>query len=261
MSSDRFNHDAVKKENEKHLYGVTYWDEVYGDWTDTPSKTPGWYPDMRYRCNGVTSKLIDEPLGTDEAVRYYHASVMSEYAKKKDKVEYRSDITDNWTDTEGEPLWSGTTKYRCNGVESSTADAVLNSPEAQAMLYGITPDNPLNVENTTNTLKKVEDLLDTWECGDLLDYDALDAISKVVLDREHTTKPNALDKQTGGSHYKDAAIQPIEYIHANSLGFIEGNIVKYITRHKAKNGIEDIKKIKHYCDLLIELEYKNEVHK
>ncbi len=66
---------------------------------------------------------------------------------------------------------------------------------------------------------------------------------------------SALDKQEGGQHYK-TSIQPIEYIHANKLGFIEGNIIKYITRHKDKNGAEDIRKIIHYCELLLELEYK-----
>lgn len=69
---------------------------------------------------------------------------------------------------------------------------------------------------------------------------------------------SALKKQTGGQHYKDKAIQPIEYIHANKLGFCEGNVVKYITRHKEKNGAEDIRKVIHYCELLLELEYKNE---
>lgn len=68
----------------------------------------------------------------------------------------------------------------------------------------------------------------------------------------------ALTKQEGGQHYKDKAIQPIVYIHANNLGFCEGNVVKYITRHKEKNGAEDIRKVIHYCELLLELEYKNE---
>ena len=68
----------------------------------------------------------------------------------------------------------------------------------------------------------------------------------------------ALTKQEGGQHYKDKAIQPIVYIHANKLGFCEGNVVKYITRHKEKNGAEDIRKVIHYCELLLELEYKNE---
>lgn len=67
---------------------------------------------------------------------------------------------------------------------------------------------------------------------------------------------SALEVQTGGNHYKNQKIQPIEYITANSLGFIEGCIVKYITRHKEKNGAEDIKKIIHYCQLLLELTYE-----
>lgn len=68
---------------------------------------------------------------------------------------------------------------------------------------------------------------------------------------------NPLDKQEGGSHY-DLPIQPLEYIHANQLGYIEGNIIKYATRHRNKNGAEDIKKIIHYCELLLELEYAEE---
>jgi hypothetical protein len=65
---------------------------------------------------------------------------------------------------------------------------------------------------------------------------------------------SALDKQVGGSHYKDMAIQPVEYIHKNGLGFCEGNVVKYITRWKTKNGIEDLKKVIHYAELLIQME-------
>ena len=69
---------------------------------------------------------------------------------------------------------------------------------------------------------------------------------------------SALDKQVSGSHYKDKGIQPIVYIHANNLGFCEGNVIKYVTRHKEKNGAADIKKAIHYLELLLELEYKDE---
>lgn len=65
---------------------------------------------------------------------------------------------------------------------------------------------------------------------------------------------SALDVQEGGGHYKSKAIQPIQYIHANKLGFLEGCIVKRITRWKDKDGIKDLLKIKHEVDLLIELE-------
>lgn len=65
---------------------------------------------------------------------------------------------------------------------------------------------------------------------------------------------SALDKQVAGDHYKDLPIQPAEYIHANALGYFEGNVVKYVSRWRKKNGIADLEKAKHYIDLLIELE-------
>jgi hypothetical protein len=64
---------------------------------------------------------------------------------------------------------------------------------------------------------------------------------------------SALTKQVGGSHYRDKGIQPIIYIHANDLGFCEGNVVKYVTRWREKNGVADLEKAKHYLELLIEL--------
>lgn len=68
---------------------------------------------------------------------------------------------------------------------------------------------------------------------------------------------SALDVQQGGNHYLECAIQPVEYIHANGLNFFEGNVVKYITRWRRKNGLADLRKARHYIDLLIELEGKN----
>lgn len=67
----------------------------------------------------------------------------------------------------------------------------------------------------------------------------------------------ATEHQEGGGHYKDLLIQPIDFIHANGIPFIEGNVIKYICRHRAKNGIQDLKKAKHYIDLLIEKEYED----
>jgi hypothetical protein len=66
---------------------------------------------------------------------------------------------------------------------------------------------------------------------------------------------SALDKQVSGNHYKDKGIQPIVYIHANNLGFCEGNVVKYVTRWKDKGGEADLRKAIHYLELLLELEY------
>ena len=65
---------------------------------------------------------------------------------------------------------------------------------------------------------------------------------------------SAFDTQVGGSHYKNMTIQPVEFIEMNNLGFCVGNIIKYVCRYKDKNGIEDLKKARHYIDLLIEIE-------
>lgn len=61
--------------------------------------------------------------------------------------------------------------------------------------------------------------------------------------------------QVGGTHYQNLKIQPVEYIHANNLSFFEGNVVKYVTRHRMKNGEEDIKKAIHYCKMILKYEY------
>lgn len=67
----------------------------------------------------------------------------------------------------------------------------------------------------------------------------------------------ATDVQEGGSHYKKYKIQPVEFIHANDIPFLEANVIKYVMRHKDKNGREDLLKAKHYIDLLLQLEYEN----
>lgn len=66
---------------------------------------------------------------------------------------------------------------------------------------------------------------------------------------------NATQKQVGGSHYKDLPIQPAVYCQKNRLGFCESSIVKYVTRHRSKDGRKDIEKAIHFLELLLELEY------
>jgi hypothetical protein len=65
---------------------------------------------------------------------------------------------------------------------------------------------------------------------------------------------SALDEQVSGNHYKNMVIQPVEFIHANNLGFLEGCIIKRICRWRNKDGIKDLEKIRHEVDLLIQLE-------
>jgi hypothetical protein len=61
--------------------------------------------------------------------------------------------------------------------------------------------------------------------------------------------------QVGGSHYKDFAIQPAEFCARNGIPFLEGNVIKYVTRHRQKNGAEDIRKAIHYLELILEFQY------
>lgn len=65
---------------------------------------------------------------------------------------------------------------------------------------------------------------------------------------------SALDTQVGGSHYKGFKIQPVEFIHQNGIGYMAGNVIKYVSRYKEKNGVEDLKKARHYIDMMIEFE-------
>jgi len=70
-----------------------------------------------------------------------------------------------------------------------------------------------------------------------------------------SVKETGSDRQVGGNHYKDCVIQPTEYIVKNKLDFLEGNVVKYITRHKTKGQEEDIRKVIHYAELILEYTY------
>ena len=65
---------------------------------------------------------------------------------------------------------------------------------------------------------------------------------------------SALDTQIGGTHYKNFAIEPNEFIHKNGIGFCEGNAIKYLVRWREKGGKQDLLKAKHYIDLLLEME-------
>lgn len=70
---------------------------------------------------------------------------------------------------------------------------------------------------------------------------------------EESEDATSLNHQEGGDHYKKHKIQPIEYIVANSIGFVEGSVIKYVTRWQDKGGVEDLKKARHLIDMLIEL--------
>lgn len=84
------------------------------------------------------------------------------------------------------------------------------------------------------------------------------SVLRETLAEERREPPaSPLAHQEGGGHYKKLKIQPVEYIHANGIGFAEGSAIKYLTRWRDKGGIEDLKKARHFIDLLIELEERS----
>lgn len=68
-------------------------------------------------------------------------------------------------------------------------------------------------------------------------------------------KKKASERQIGGNHYRSMAIQPHHYIVRNNIGWLEGNAIKYLSRHKFKNGKEDLLKAIHYIELALEEYY------
>jgi len=70
---------------------------------------------------------------------------------------------------------------------------------------------------------------------------------------------NANDTQIDGNHYKSKAIQPWDYIVANDIPYLEGNVIKYVSRWRDKGGVNDLRKARHYLDKLIEVETKDEL--
>ncbi len=79
-------------------------------------------------------------------------------------------------------------------------------------------------------------------------------IKPLIGDDIRISETKSNNTQIGGDHYKNSKFQAWDFIHKNGLGFIAGNIIKYVVRYKSKNGVEDLKKARHYLDKLIELE-------
>ena len=78
---------------------------------------------------------------------------------------------------------------------------------------------------------------------------------ELIMGRLWIKQPEATKKQIGGNHYQNLAIQPVEYCFKNKLDNLQSNVIKYVTRFKAKNGLQDLQKAKHYIDLLIQYNY------
>jgi len=109
-------------------------------------------------------------------------------------------------------------------------------------------------ENWADTTETAED----WNARMSKGAEEMDKIRGVPrpLEEVLSSPLPAIRRQAGGSHYKDLAIQPVEYCVRNGLGMCESNVIKYVTRHSLKGGKEDLEKAVHMLELLIELKYE-----
>ena len=64
-----------------------------------------------------------------------------------------------------------------------------------------------------------------------------------------------MSDQVGGDHYRNKAIEPIRYIMENNLGYCEGNVIKYVTRHREKGGAQDIRRAIQYLNFILQHQY------
>ena len=109
---------------------------------------------------------------------------------------------------------------------------------------GVVVDVDVNVEDAPYKVKLDKCYWDWWFTDKCIEL----ASDEDINDNNTTNKKyNPLIVQQSGSHYKNGKIQPIEYSERNNLSMCQGNIVKYITRHKEKNGVDDLAKVVHYA--------------
>lgn len=150
---------------------------------------------------------------------------------------------------------------------ASTTDPMQASYENQLLGDRVSIDDATPAEWDALPRRKREPIRDAYDQvsmdynNDFVDLTVPQERESILdLMAEQNQKDGLYDKaplsqQIGGDHYRQGDIQPIEYIHANDMDFFSGNVVKYITRWKYKNGLEDLKKAKHYIELLMEQEY------
>jgi len=96
------------------------------------------------------------------------------------------------------------------------------------------------------------------QCIDPLGWECVEDSQKaccgyyIVEDASEVSRDTKADRVNEPLHYTQGGIQPLDYIISNKMDFLEGNVIKYVTRHKFKNGLEDLKKAKVYLEKLIE---------
>lgn len=138
---------------------------------------------------------------------------------------------------------------------------IKHTPRANSKAARIARLHKAHPELTTAELSRRLGITKTYVSSQLWHIKKAAEASGQPATSEAPDKPTvgnltANDVQMGGDHYRTKAIQPWDFIIANDLGFLAGNVVKYLTRYKDKNGVADLEKARHYLDKLIETERK-----
>ena len=131
-------------------------------------------------------------------------------------------------------------------VEIVKLDKTIKHLGGEGILSPVGTKTFVTYVNVTGDEVKIDEDIYSYHADDLT------LVKNEVLE---TQTYNPLNAQEGGGHYKDRGIQPLEYTMKNNLSFCEGNVVKYISRYKSKNGIEDLAKVIHYALLSAYEEY------
>lgn len=113
---------------------------------------------------------------------------------------------------------------------------------------------PLSQNDIEDFLKKQEEEMYTEEVNE---EGFVDDFTEGLVEGEDILDGilSQFARQEGGQHYSKQSIQPLQYILANDLDFCQGNVVKYVTRFRDKNEVEDLQKVIHYTQILLESEY------
>lgn len=162
----------------------------------------------------------------------------------------------NWTNT-GLLVFSGTcgadlVELLIDVPNDTTQDAMRQAREMQSVKGDAEREAAKKQRESFAATDETAGHIDRASNQPFPDIKAAEAVFGKVEIRDLHTGANTT--QVGGDHYKTQAIQPWDYILANGLGFLAGNVVKYVSRFDKKNGVEDLKKARHYLDKLIESE-------
>lgn len=150
-------------------------------------------------------------------------------------------------------------RIHIDGNDSKSVDGDMTA--AITLAKNLSPQNMDDRDDCPQTEQPVDKPLEDWEEDiqfpeyDDCDQTATDGETVEGVVRVNSTTPSSLEIQHGGKHYKNLAIQPAEYNHKNEIPFCAAEAIKYLTRYRAKNKEEDIRKAIHFCQMIMEFDY------